>query len=145
MYRMTVGRMYMELSREFMEVHQATRPIHGSAWNCQYTSWMCIKLPPCAWKRTEVHGIAKNHIQQLVPALSLNLTYFAHTFSPVITRTVFALPATRGTRYKKKRNRLVSDATARHYSPLPTRQAAKNVISCACYRRCVNRTNKTQS
>ena len=146
MYRMTVGRMYVELSHEFMEAHQATRPVHGSAWNCRYTSWMCIELPPCAWKRTEVQGIAKNHIQQLVPTFTVeSYLQFAHTFSPVITRRVFALPATRGTRYKKKRNRLISDATAHHYQPLPTRQAAKSGIGCARYRKCADRIYQTQS
>ena len=143
---MTVGRMYMELSREFMEAHQTTRPVHGSAWNCRYTSWMCIKLPPCTWKRTKVRGIAKNHIQQLVPAFTVESYLLCPHVQPSNNKNSIRIASNKGySIQKKKRNRLISDATAHHYSLLPTRQAAKSVIGCACYRRCVDRINQTQS
>ena len=117
MYQMTVGRMYMELSREFMEAHQTTRPVHGSAWNCRYTSWMCIKLPPCTWKRTKVRGIAKNHIQQLVPAFTVESYLLCPHVQPSNNKNNIRIASNKGYSIQKK----AEQADIRcHSSPLLT-------------------------
>ena len=117
MYRMTVGRMYIELSREFMEVHQTTRPVHGSAWNCRYTSRICIKLPPCTWKRTKVRGIAKNHIQQFVPAFTVESYLLCPHVQPSNNKNSIRIASNKGYSIQKK----AEQADIRcHGSPLLT-------------------------
>ena len=99
---MTVGRMYMELLCEFMEVHGIAGILHGCAWNAGILHGCASSYPHVrgsAPKFKESQKITSSSSCQLLP---LNLTCFAHMFSPVITRTIFAFPATRVTRYKKK-------------------------------------------
>ena len=90
-----------------MEVHGIAGILHGCASSYPHVRGSAPKFE-------ESQKITSSSSCQLLP---LNLTCFAHTFSPVITRTVFALPATRGTRYKKK----AEQADIRcHGSPLLT-------------------------